>query len=228
MYSSGRSCVSTPAMRTSCVTGSSSIGPTLSEVPELVVDRARRSAIPIRERADAQHDLAHDEGLDDIVVGADLEAQDAVLGLALGGQHEDADVGERGVGADLLADLVAGRVGQVQIEQDDIGRLRADRREALGAARGPVDRVARGLEVELEEPRDVALVFDDDHPTFHWVTYTAIRSRHAARRSVCARTCSRLFEAAWSYGADRRRRRSDRARSRSSARRSRPRRRSSR
>ena len=59
--------------------------------------RAARAALgePIRERGHAQHDLAHDERLDDVVVGADLEPEDPIFGLALRCQHQHADVSDR-------------------------------------------------------------------------------------------------------------------------------------
>jgi len=121
----------------------------------------------IRERRHAQHDLADDERFDDVVVGADLEAQDPILGLALRGQHQHPGIGDRGIGADRLAHVVPRRIRQHQVQDHDVGVVCLDRREAFGPVRRRDDRKARAAQVELEEPRDIAFVFDDDHPAFH-------------------------------------------------------------
>ena len=140
MYSSGRSCVGAPLMRTSWVTGSSSIGPTFRTAARIAGGRARAPlGEPVRERGHAQHDLAHDERLHDVVIGADLEAEDAILGLALRGQHQHADVGDLRVGADRLADVVAGLVGQHQVEHDDVGLVLLHGGEPLGPRRAARD-----------------------------------------------------------------------------------------
>src|SRR5204863_112222 len=56
---------------------------------------------------------------------------------------------------------------QHEIEHDDVGLGLRDRGEPLGTGRGARDREAGGLQVELEQARDIALVLDDDDPTFH-------------------------------------------------------------
>ena len=70
---------------------------------------ALRLAVDVRapqQRANARDELARRERLDEVVVGAELETGDAVLFLALGGEHDDRHVG--GV-ADRAADLLAAR-----------------------------------------------------------------------------------------------------------------------
>ena len=77
-------------------------------------DRARRVSSrpgcrlgcgPAQHRLDPQHQLARRERLGDVVVGADLEAGDAVLVLAERGQHDHRQirVARRGPAADLQA-----------------------------------------------------------------------------------------------------------------------------
>ena len=56
--------------------------------------RRRRAA---QDRVHAQQQLAHAEGLDHVVVGAQLEADDAVDLLALGGDHDHGDRPGRGL-----------------------------------------------------------------------------------------------------------------------------------
>ena len=68
--------------------------------------------------AHAGDHLGAAERLDDVVVGAELEPDDAVgLGPA-GGEDDDRDAA---AGADRAADVAAVAVGQVEVEQDQVG-----------------------------------------------------------------------------------------------------------
>ena len=121
---------------------------------------ARRGAA--QDRADAGGHLAGAEGLDDVVVGAQLEADHAVGLVAAGGEHDDRDLR---VAADLAADVEAGAVGKHEVEEDEVG---ADARGRLDRARGR----AGHLEMEPlagqglgEGLRDGRLVLDqEDRP----------------------------------------------------------------
>ena len=55
--------------------------------------RCRRLPAAPQDRVDAQHQLARAEGLGDVVVGADLQADDPVLLAAERGEHDDGHVG---------------------------------------------------------------------------------------------------------------------------------------
>ena len=72
----------------------------------------------------AAHELARGEGLGDVVVGAELEAEDAVDLVAARGEHDDRDV--RG-GAQVLAMSSPDLPGQHHVEDDEVG---LDLREA--------------------------------------------------------------------------------------------------
>ena len=65
---------------------------------------------------DAREQLAHGEGLDDVVVGAELEADDAVDGIALGGEHEN---GKLALFANAFENLHAAHAGHHHVEHDD-------------------------------------------------------------------------------------------------------------
>jgi hypothetical protein len=114
-----------------------------------------------QESAYACDQLARAEGLDEIVVPADLETVDAFLLGALRGQHDDGDVG--GV-TDPPTDFFTGDLRQVQIENDQVEAL------ARGSVEGglPVsDRghpVALALEVRGHGIADGALVLDEQDP----------------------------------------------------------------
>ena len=101
-----------------------------------VADRDRRpgaSAVAARlgaaqHRPDAGDHLGAAERLDHVVVGAELEADDAVGLGAAGGEDDDRDAR---AGADRAADVAAVAVGQVEVEQDQVGV------ELLRPARAP-------------------------------------------------------------------------------------------
>ena len=69
------------------------------------------------DRAHAGDHLGAAERLDHVVVGAELEADDAVGLRAAGGEDDDRDAR---AGADRAADVAAVAVGQVEVEQDQV------------------------------------------------------------------------------------------------------------
>jgi len=103
-------------------------------------------ALAPQDGADARQQLARLEGLGQVVVGADLQADHAVHGITLGGQHQHRDL-RRGAGqrADAAADFEAVDVGQHQVEDHQVGqRLRVDDLQRGQAAQA----VAAVLELE--------------------------------------------------------------------------------
>ena len=95
------------------------------------------------ERLDARDQLPPAEGLRDVVVRAQVETQDDVLLLALGGQHQDRHL--QAVLADGPADLITVHPGQHDVEQDQAGVARQRQVEAVLAMLGGQDFVALGL-----------------------------------------------------------------------------------
>src|SRR3954454_12843327 len=112
--------------------------------------------------ADAGGDLAGAERLDDVVVGAELEPDHSVGLLAAGGQHDDRHLR---LAPDLAADVVAGPVGEHEVEQDEVG---ADGRRLLesgGGGAGDLEMEALAREGLGEGLRDGRLVLDqEDRP----------------------------------------------------------------
>src|SRR5581483_11570767 len=104
---------------------------------------------------DPREQLAEAEGLHDVVVRAELEPDDAVDLLALRADHDDRDVR---AAPKLAANGEAVEVGQRQVEQDEIGLARLERRPACPDA---LDREAFPPKSFGERLRDRILVLDD-------------------------------------------------------------------
>ena len=115
-----------------------------------LVARAAREASLVRatgEALHAHHELAHAERLHDVVVGADLEAEDAVVLVAARGEHEDRGVGHGLVGAQAPAHLHARESGSIRSSTTTEGLMRAAASERLRAVLDGLDleaRIARG------------------------------------------------------------------------------------
>ena len=77
---------------------------------------------PVAERhADARHQLVHAERLGHIVVGAEFQRLDDAGLVGAAGQDDDRQV--KPSSRQLLQQVVAGHVGQTEIEQDEVGLL---------------------------------------------------------------------------------------------------------
>ena len=97
------------------------------DVDREVADRQRLlggAVVAADPRPDPGDELLGLERLDDVVVGARLQADDDVDGVALGGEHDDRYAG---LGPDLLADVDAVLAGQHQVEQHDVGPVVVER-----------------------------------------------------------------------------------------------------
>ena len=99
-----------------------------AEAQHLVAGRLRRGAA--QQRLDARQQLARLERLGQVVVGAELEADDAVHRLAARGEHQQRQVARARVGAQLAAEVEAVAVGQHQVEHQRVVAARG------AAARG--------------------------------------------------------------------------------------------
>ena len=128
---------------------------------------ARRAGGPAQDRLDPQDQLPGGEGLDHVVVGAELQADDAVHLLGLGGEHEDRDVAHRDALLQQPADLQAVHAGQHQVEDDQV-RLAALRHLEGGlAVLGGLHRHAGLPQVVGDDLDDVGLVLHHEDPFAH-------------------------------------------------------------
>jgi len=104
------------------------------------------------------------ERLGQEMVGTELRGLDGCIERRIAGEHDD--LGVRPLLFDLRKQVEAVGVGQLEIEQDDIG-LRAregllQRRARIGGGHGK-----RALQNLLHEVPHIGFVFDDQDRTFH-------------------------------------------------------------
>jgi transposase-like protein len=96
--------------------------------------RIRRHRVAAAQHAaDARQQLARLERLGQVVVGAHLEAEDAVQRLVAGGQHDDRQGRLR---AQLAAQGQAVVAGQVQVQHDQVGARFVEHLPHRGAVGG--------------------------------------------------------------------------------------------
>src|SRR5438132_994301 len=104
------------------------------------------------------------EGLDDVVLGAELQATNAVLGIAEGRKEDD---GGRGFAAsDRLGQVKAQAVGQADIEKREIKATAAAVFRGVGERRAPGDVEALLVEALDERGTDVGFVLDEEDRVF--------------------------------------------------------------
>ena len=90
--------------------------------------------MPGQHGANARQQLARLKGLGQVVIRAQLQADDAVHCVALGREHEHRHAGGcAGQGADAAAHLQAVHAGEHEIENDQIGRAFLHGSQAAGA-----------------------------------------------------------------------------------------------
>lgn len=111
---------------------------------------------------DARDELVRSDRLDDVVIGTEQKARDAVE--RLGAFPRDEDDGETLV--DLLleapAELVPGEIGEVNVDQCEPGTFLAGRGECCTAGRRRLRRVAQGSERLTDEQQEFLVVVNDE------------------------------------------------------------------
>jgi len=115
----------------------------------------RGHARPAQRRLHPRAELSHGERLGDVVVGAELEADDLVDLLRLGGEHDDRD---RAARPQPATDLEAVHPGHHHVEHDEVEPLLAEAGERLTAVRGTHDLVAVLLQRVAQQRLDGLLV----------------------------------------------------------------------
>ena len=97
--------------------------------------------------------------LDQVIEGAALHGLDGRLGGAVGRDEDDRPFGVEGL--DLLEDIQAGAVGQLQVEHDHVRAVLADLLQPFGGRRGGQHLDLVPLEDAAEGVADAFLVIDD-------------------------------------------------------------------
>src|SRR5437763_434121 len=122
-----------------------------------------RGLRPPQDRLHPGHQLPGGERLGEVVVGAELEAEDPVDLRVPGGEEDDGDAAQSGdgVGPQPLAHLEAVDAGQAHIEDDEAGPLPFGGRQPVLPGAGLEHPEPLLAEVELDEVGDVDLVVDD-------------------------------------------------------------------
>ena len=160
--------------------------------------RRRSGADAAQDRLDARDELARVERLRQVVVGADLEADDLVDVLVAGGQHQDRHVGASCGSRRQIS--IPSMSGSIRSRMISAGASAATCVERGAAGRDGAHGVAGVLQVERDERRDRRLVLDDqdrlragrpsasesDRPR----SASACRARSGARARAAARSSS--------------------------------------
>ena len=97
------------------------------------------------------------EGLGHVVVGANAETLDLVLDAGKAGEDQNGGLDLRD--PELLQHVVAGHVGQVQIEQDNVVVVEFTEIDAFFPEIGGVDVKAFGFQHQFDRLRDGAVIF---------------------------------------------------------------------
>ena len=120
---------------------------------------ARRA--PAQQRAQAGEQLLALERLDEVVVGADVQARDARLERVTGREHQDRRV--VAVLAQALGDVDAVQARQPEVQHDDVRQERVRFVEPAHAVGGELDLVALEAQRALQDLGDLLVVLDDEH-----------------------------------------------------------------
>jgi hypothetical protein len=116
------------------------------------------------DRPDARDQLARREGLGDVVVGAQLEAEHLVALLDTARHHDHGDRRRVGVLLEPAADLPAVELGHHDVEQDDVRPGLPGAPEGVGAVGDARHLPAFLRQVVADQLGDVGLVLDDEDP----------------------------------------------------------------
>ena len=112
---------------------------------------------------DAGHQLAGGKGLGDVVVGAQLEAQHAVVFAGARGQKDDGNGGKPGVIAQAPANVEAVAAGNHDVEQKQRGRLALGIGNEVGGGVKQARLKARRFKVMLHQPGNIGVVFQNKY-----------------------------------------------------------------
>jgi hypothetical protein len=132
---------------------------------DLVFSQARTNTA--QDGAQAGEELVHRERLGQVIVGALIEATDAIALVAAGRQHDDRRVARLAARAQPAADFDPRNLGQHPVEQDEIGADLVGEKQGLFAVARQRNAIAFLLEIVFEQKRQRFLVLDDQNVRNH-------------------------------------------------------------
>jgi len=109
------------------------------------------------DRMDARDQFVLVEGLGHVVVGADAETLDLVLDAGEAGEDQNGCFDFRD--PKLLEHVVAGHVGQIEVEQDDVVVVEFSEIDAFFPEVRRIDVETLGFEHQFDRLRDGAVIF---------------------------------------------------------------------
>ena len=141
----------------------------------------RPPAVAAQHRADAGVQFVEFEGLDEVVVGADIEAAHLVAGAVARGQHDHrrAVLARTQCAQQVQAVSVRRRIarlaqraagGQAEVEQHEVEAFARERGVRGGEVAHPVDRMAFEAQRGAQRVADHSVVFDEEqaHQRVRW------------------------------------------------------------
>jgi len=111
--------------------------------------------------------LRETERFDQIVVGAQLQAQHPVQLRRLGGQHQDRQVIV--AGAQPLANRQPVQIGQHQVQNHQIVAMLGETRQGFLSAAGDIRHAVNIAEMQFDQSGDLAVVLDEQYLARHRV-----------------------------------------------------------
>jgi len=110
--------------------------------------------------AHARHQFTWVEGLAEVIVGAELQADDAVHVVAAGGEHQDRSLVR---GAEFAQDVEAADVRQHDVQDQDFEIADLERGQSVGAVMHARHLEMLGFQIFREHLAQLAIVVDEQH-----------------------------------------------------------------
>ena len=122
-------------------------------------------------RLHPRHQLARAEGLGDVIVAADFEAQHAIHFIGSRRQEEDGDPGQRAVLPHAAAEVETVAVGQHDVENDQVRFPDFQLFDRAFRAGDDARRQSLAAQIVLEQRGEFGLVFNDGYLFWHSVGF---------------------------------------------------------
>lgn len=118
----------------------------------------RRRLAPAEHRLHPRHDFAGLEGLDDVIVCAEFQPQDAVGRVAADRQHNRWDIAHV---ADLLEQLEPVDVRQTQVDDAEVWRFASELRQQVTAKNKRAGTIAGFMQGIVQQNANIIFIIDD-------------------------------------------------------------------